>query len=70
MMCGKMRAGQNPGLIIINQGEKQDTIHTNSSISKSINANFPRIRRVVPGLVDAWTKPQAEFGLLPAIRSL
>lgn len=25
---------------------------------------------LLPGLVEAWTSPQAEFGLLPAIRSL
>ncbi len=39
-------------------------------ISKSVNVNFPVIPGVLPGLVEAWTRPQAEFGLLPAIRSL
>lgn len=54
--------------IIIIQGKK----HRNNSlmISKSINVNFPAILGVLPGLVEAWTRPQAEFGLLPAIRSL
>lgn len=34
--------------------------------SQIINALF----FLLPGLVEAWTSPQAEFGLLPAIRSL
>lgn len=35
-----------------------------------MNTNFPTILGVLPGLVEACTRPQAEFGLLPAIRSL
>lgn len=39
-------------------------------ISETRNVIFPMILGTLPDLVEAWTRPQAEFGLLPAIRSL
>lgn len=56
--------------------EKEEANHYLSVTShhyRTINAPFLLLFFFLfplPGLVEAWMSPQAEFGLLPAIRSL